>query len=438
MVVISSLGSVASAATDPNGPLVGPALYGTSGWEVVPLPFAPTNDLAVACWTAADCVASDDGPGNTSLFLRTADGGVTWTGDGSYAYGIADISCIASGACMAVPFGGDPHLVVSGTAGSWRAVAEPPFEPPTLHAVSAACVPAFCIVTGGDENGNIPVHGAAAFLTTDFGTTWHTISLPPAMKDLQALACMPNGRCYLVYDTYTDHFSDMAASTDQGRTWVPVEHARGFTSLGGFSCPSNRSCVYLATQVLEVSTGSGPQWRNTYGPFSKTRASGAVSAFTLSCVAVTQCMIGGGIDHNGEAQQVVWIEAPEWTQAHVTRALRATDEGTTSVFLSAVERVASASGSSSVASAVQALLATVASNVAAFSELALHARSHQQESVARIGTRWDKLGQTLTTTSLGEIGSKLSADVEAITSAERHAGDRTAPEMSLAPPGRWA
>ena len=359
----------------------------------------------------------------------STDGGLSWSADGSYSYGIGDVSCASSGFCMAVPYGGDRHLVVSTSLGSpWTPISDPRFIPSDLKAVSATCIPSFCIVTGGDTNGNIPPHGTAAFLTTDHGTTWKAIHLPPPMKDIQTMSCMPNGKCYLVYDTYTNQFSDMAISTNSGQSWLPIKHAAGFTSPGGFSCPSTKSCVYLADKRLEVSSGHAPVWTDNYGPFSLKRSKAAY-AWTLACSSVTQCMIGGTLD-GSSPEQVVWIEAPAWTAKQVISGLKIAAVKTASDFTTAFNETAQAVNNQPASEAsFDNLLSVVQGNMATISGVAIHARGPELLKVRALDLAWGALHDTLdplahskgANLSPASELSLLSAKIKAIAAAEKRA-----------------
>jgi hypothetical protein len=417
--LIVSLCLFTSAATAQVLALQGPTVWGRSGWEAVPLPVAESNDLLLSCISATDCVASDDSDTNGATFLRTADGGVTWHPDGSYGFGIGSLSCLGTAFCMAVPYGGDPHLVVANQAGpAWSSISQPAFVPSDLQATTVACVRSFCMVTGGDSNGNVPPHSTAAFVTGDRGETWEPIRLPPPIKDVQALACTPNGTCYLVYDTYTHQFSDIAVSTNRGRSWVSIDHAQGFTSAGGFSCPSQTSCVYLATQVLEQSSGAAPTWTDEYGPFTPHKQNPSVSAFALSCVTVSQCMIGGGIGDTNP-QQVVWIQAPQWNKKRMARTLRAAALTATTSVSSAASRLSHSSGSLSSA-AYDNLVSAVQANIDEVAEVEVHARGKEQRDIGAIDSAWRTILRSLVHLLLdADSGKSPSADELSLTSGLR-------------------
>jgi hypothetical protein len=311
------VGILALGSTSAGGAVTGythlsdPTFYGHSGWVIAPVPAVPTLDLHVACTSRVNCIASDDTDGaagskNEATFLASTDGGVSWSAVGNFNDGIQSLSCIRGRVCMAAPFAGDPHLIVSSDGGhDWSAIAEPPFGSADLTPESVACTPVFCVVIGSEVNGHIPPHTAAALFTTDLGHSWIRMTLPSLISSVQAMSCAPSGQCYLVYDTSSDQFSEIATTTNRGRTWQSVKKAPGFTSLGGFSCPSAESCVYLANQVLEVTTNGGHTWISHLGPFAN-RHVDAISAFSLSCIAVTQCLIGGsGANRTRRSQPVI-------------------------------------------------------------------------------------------------------------------------------------
>jgi hypothetical protein len=422
---ICSTGSASAAAPQP---LNGPTLFGKTNWEAVPLPFQASTDLLLACITASECIASDDNESNGATFIKTLDGGITWSDDGSYGSGIGDLSCVSTGFCMAVPYDDDQHLVVSNQPSTtWTPISQPPFRPGNLTATTVACIRAFCIVIGGDNNGNIPPHGVAAFLTSDHGTTWTPIKLPPPTKDIQALSCTPNGTCYLVYDTYTDQFSDIAESTNRGGSWSAINHAGGFTSKGGFSCPTNGSCVYLATQLFEVSSGSRPVWETEYGPFTPHKQNGSISAFTLSCTAVSQCMIGGGIA-GASPDQVVWIEATQWSARKIAKNLRSTVLKTTVSFSDAIAQLHEPSNST--LADFNNLVSVVQSNMASIAHISIHARGSQQIQVGAIGKAWGAILGTLRQIPVDLASgndpateqSKLISEIRGLAVAQHKAG----------------
>ena len=419
-LAVVSVCNFASAANSKT--LYGASRYGESNWEVVPIPLPASLDLVVSCLNITTCLAAGDGPNNGSLFIKSTDGGVTWSLDSSYTYGVSDLSCIPSGFCVAVPYGGDPHLIVSTDAGSdWVPIVAPPFYPSNLHPVSATCDAQFCIVTGGDSNGNIPVHGTAAFLTSDRGKTWSAISLPAPMKDLQAMSCNPSGQCYLVYDTYTNHFSDIAVSKDRGHSWIPVQKANGFTSMNGFSCPSHGSCVYLATQILEVSAGNPLSWSKEYGPFTR-KQNHSVSAFALSCVSLDHCLIGGGIGN----QSVVWIEGSPWSNHRVAAALKSAVPKLDFAFEAGVAQLQQAVGTAQ-SSVFVSLERTMEDNSATIARISLHARGTERALAEAIGAGWNGLVGAINQIAQngnrnGAAASTLKSDLERLLAAQRKAG----------------
>ena len=417
-----SVCNFASAATPKH--LYGASRYGDSNWEVVPIPLPASLDLVVSCLSTTTCLAVGDGPNNGSQFIKSTDGGVTWSSDSYYTYGVGDLSCIPSGFCMAVPYGGDPHLIISTDAGSgWVPINPPPFHPSNLHPISATCNAQFCIVTGGDGNGNIPAHSSAAFVTSDQGKTWSAMSLPAPMKDLQAMSCNPTGQCYLVYDTYTNQFSDIAISKDRGHSWTPVQKANGFTSLNGFSCPSRRSCVYLATQILEVSAGNPLSWSKEYGPFAK-KQNHSLSTFALSCVSPNHCLVGGGIGN----QSVVWIEGSAWSSHRMLGALRSAVPKLDLAFEAGLEQLRQAVGTAQ-SSALASLEETMEENAATIARVSLHARGKERALADAIGAGWIGLVASLNQIAQsgdpnGTAASTLRSDLQRLLVAQQKAGAR--------------
>jgi hypothetical protein len=426
---VAILGGDAEADPASGQHLNGAALYGQSGWEISPLPADSSNDLHVACFTASSCLASDDN-GSGAIVLKTVNGGVTWNSLSDFTDGISSLSCYSMRLCMATHFPGNPHLEVTSDAGAlWSEIGEPPFGLSTLTPESVACSFRFCIVVGSEESGHIPSNVAAAALTTDLGNTWQPIALPPKMSNVQAMSCAPTGKCFLVYDTSTHQFSDIAFTKNQGKTWVPVKKAPGFTSSGSFSCPSSQSCIYLGTKVLEVTTNGGNNWKAVYGPFSHVGSTTGDYSFSLSCQAVAQCMIGGIA--GATSQQVVWTEGSKWSGARLATSLRSMDRASADVLAGDEVTLGQASGTTAIMAAFNTLLSGIQSNAASAEVLALHATGRKQVAIAAIGKAWVELSDTFTGSGgvVGKIPSlsqdklSLTKDVNAISTAERRAGD---------------
>jgi hypothetical protein len=191
--------------------------------------------------------------------------------------------------------------------------------------------------------------------------------------------------------------------------------------MGGFSCPTHGSCVYLATQVLEVSAGSPLSWSKDYGPFAK-RQNGSVSAFALSCTAPNHCLIGGGIGN----QSVVWVEASPWSDRKIAAALRSTVPKLDLAFEAGIEQLRQAAKTGQL-SALLTFEQTIAKNSAAIARISIHARGSEQALVQAIGDGWNGLVGSIEQIAdggdlNGRAASELRSDLQRLSAAQRHAG----------------
>jgi hypothetical protein len=168
---------------------------------------------SIACPTAADCVVVGtlfpvfDIQGGHVDTWRTADDGVSWTED--QAQGVTEavpapsISCPEVDNCWAGPVEGDTVsdesvLLHSMDGGAhWSLVPLPNFEPATAPNPSAwtstSCVSASVCSVSGD--------GIAE--TTNGGTSWQQVALPPQVGTVPQISCNAQEACVAVANPAT-------------------------------------------------------------------------------------------------------------------------------------------------------------------------------------------------------------------------------------------
>ena len=434
LVTTLPLSPASAAAKAPSlftSPLIGPARYGSSSWEVAPIALPPlTGSLELSCWSQSTCLASgalSDAAGNDnpSVLLGTTDGGVTWTYTDSFAHGLGSISCFAAKDCMAVGNGTTNQILLSTDSGtSWAPTTTPTFLPATLDAAFLSCTASFCLVIGSEANGHIPTNVTDAFTSTDQGKTWTPLSLPPHMSSTQALSCVSTQTCYLVYDTDTKQYSDIVTTSDRGQSWHVVKKAPGFTSPNGLSCPAVRTCDYLANQVVEVTTDGAHTWQADYGPFTPTH-SDAVSAFSLACTSLSQCLIGG-TGGKGAGQSLLWLEGTAWTAKRIKATLVTLDADSTKTMLADGNALTTDTGTAA-ANDFNSLVNDVTAGGGAVDVLSLHARGTEQTRLLTIGHAWNVL---LASLSKHLVSEELNAGkaLDTVTSATVSAGGAGRPE----------
>jgi photosystem II stability/assembly factor-like uncharacterized protein len=272
-------GATWSEETIPMPPITGsdtaldPSLAGLYG---------SVNELT--CFSASTCLAfglvpTDQqeepiGDGTTverTVFLRTDDGGATWTTyafpwvanpDGSPGWSNAEagsFACGSSESCVgfSTVLSATPNQVFSDL--SWRtndggatwSQAWLPGVQPGLSANSISCPDALhCVAI--QKLANSSTYTSVAEVTSDGGVTWTEEPISNgAGAELLSVDCIDGGDCWLTGfsgsgNQLSDYGGVILESTDEGMTWSPVQLPDGIGSVDDVSCPASGSCFAIA------------------------------------------------------------------------------------------------------------------------------------------------------------------------------------------------
>jgi photosystem II stability/assembly factor-like uncharacterized protein len=256
---------------------------------------------------------------------------------------LLDVSCAAPGRCIAV---GDGGAILRSTPS-----ASPPLDwqrvslPDDQSLVSVACRGGLCIaISGGDGT---TAGTSKVFRSTDGGDTWSDPDPLPAAtlrggaktKVGTAVACQPSGACVIA-----GRGGGIWRSTDQGKTWTPLDASSLGLSYRALACPDTGVCILVgpgkpvvlkntdATPIASPTTGNlqaiacesqttctavdslahaisiSAPWKD-WG--AQVRLPGDLDAISLACPAAKTCV---GLTGKGPAIRTTNRPAGDWSK----------------------------------------------------------------------------------------------------------------------------
>jgi photosystem II stability/assembly factor-like uncharacterized protein len=269
--------------------------------------------VSLVCPTTTTCYATDLQPGRTFAEIEvTHDGGDTWKPSNLPVRWSAGtpLACVNAGRCAALGVDAAGHatfLKTSDGGATWSSVPGPSQLPPSVADTVLACSDAeSCIAIASGPAGQLGT--AEAFMTNDGGSTWTTSKLPSAFVPA-GLQCFSGKDCVLGgrYKSPPDGSSTapngpILYSTDDGATWAAAAVPPGLRLLSSLSCADSTTCVAIfaidgprqqaeqpksLNEVL-TSTDGGRSW-------SQANASALPTAMIsgLSCPKDSECWASG-------------------------------------------------------------------------------------------------------------------------------------------------
>jgi photosystem II stability/assembly factor-like uncharacterized protein len=249
-----------TSVASPDRGAAASARLAVSATEVLSTPKTMSNLESVSCGSPTACITASWPP------QRTSDGGASWTSlrvtDGPFGDWLVDVDCLSATTCIGVSGGGS--LVRTSDLGTtWSALS----LPPDVFISSVSCT---------DEQ-HCAVIGSSAiqlrFLTTaDGGTSW-------ASRDLhftgapRKLRCGTSSFCLVTTD------ADVMRSADGGATWTPFPVS---THISAVECPGATVCVAAGSGILEV---FGP---TTHAEYATIVGTGHA---VVACPTATKCVV---------------------------------------------------------------------------------------------------------------------------------------------------
>jgi len=289
-----------------------------------------SGPIAVACWSAGNCVATGYAPNNRATVQTQRDG--KWglavdatRGLGKISYSILVTASCFSGGCLA--FGRylksqnnptDAHFTISYSHGLWKKASELSLQLGSAKAFqefSLSCRdPGDCVVVGtlrySAENASIPVY-APALLTEKSGRWGRPVSLAPKTSGVNKLAelldvsCPTWGECRAVgIGTMRGAYRSILAVQTDGHWSMAQAGFPANWSVLSISCPSLRNCTVggrISTpngSEAFVATGGVGHWGNPIQVGKRWTISGysRSSANLLSCQSASTCVVAGQVD----------------------------------------------------------------------------------------------------------------------------------------------
>ncbi len=270
------------------------------------------------------------------------------------SFGVASISCTATGSCSAVGLdtavGGAPvGFALSETGGTWSTAVEFPMPSTlgnggTLLSAVSCSSPGNCGAVGNGLYEDASVHGGVAYIpftVNESSGTWGSPTLIPGVSTLNVgliaapdtVSCSATGSCS-AGGFYTDGLANEQAFVvdETNGTWGNAVEVPGTTTLnigaavlGSISCTSPGTCgasgIYSTATLAEdfvVSESNGSWGTAVEVPGSSLFVGGAsVNTNPISCSSAGDCTSGGAyIDTLGSYQAYVVTEkAGTWGSA---------------------------------------------------------------------------------------------------------------------------
>jgi len=300
---------------------------GGATWTSDGIPITIGYLSSISCRDATHCAAVGETTtalGMEGVALVTSDGGRVWGGPPPIT-GTTDVTavtCRPSGRCLAVASGPSGAVAVAlQPDGTWQTVGLLP--PGTSDATDISCADdEDCWVTGANTIGVDNIAGSVAY-TTNFGTTWTGVSLPPGTGTLNGLTCssavkssssLPFGATSTTVapgattTTVSSPGAPSAATTAPTTTTtvVPPTTTTTLPGVAGFDCTVVGT---TSTTVNATRSGRGLILTTTSGGSSWTveRVPATAASFTdVSCPTAGSCAtVGTAVATAPEAGLVV-------------------------------------------------------------------------------------------------------------------------------------
>lgn len=223
------------------------------------LPPPDTTVLGVTCASSTLCLAVGVVPVATGpyggVILRSSDGGASWQQASvpPGTPGLGSVSCTSARRCIAV---GATILVSSDGGRTWKVQTVQGGVGP-LTSISCTTT-AHCLAVGGNPAGIVDATAPAiSVATSDGGSTWSDVSLPPGSASLDQVTCPSAAECFTAGVQPRAHGASLwEETTDGGASWQPVGAPSGLSAIAGVSCPHGAGCVVVGRAGKDAVSGA--------------------------------------------------------------------------------------------------------------------------------------------------------------------------------------
>jgi photosystem II stability/assembly factor-like uncharacterized protein len=242
-------------------------------WSVGTVPGAGKLDFRdVKAFGAATAYLLSAGPGDASRVYKTADGGKSWVMQFKGADPAAFFDAIAfwdekNGVALGDPIDGRFQLIATEDGGaSWKPLPARAL-PPALPGEGAFAASGTCLVARGEADAWFATGGAKSarvFRSTDRGRSWEVSETPVAAgagsAGIFSIAFRDRDHGLIVGGDYRKPNgvgATAAATSDGGKTWVPLDKRLPFRSAVAWA---KARWVAVGTSGSHVSRDDGATW----------------------------------------------------------------------------------------------------------------------------------------------------------------------------------
>jgi hypothetical protein len=261
---------------------------------------AYTHFYSVACSDASHCIAG----GNTGKVAVTSNGGATWSQVGlPYSYSpvsaIGSVACLPGGTCYVTAgmtkYSGELVYASTNSGQTWTLDTVVDNEPEAMTCLDTSS----CVAVGAiPPNTDALIFPAASQATRDGWTSSFTGSFPAGWKSLESVACANLSLCYAGGFDLNGNGEGILATTNFGTTWKTVSDGDLMTY--AVSCASGATCVAGGSgpdsaQYVEKTADDGGSWTKT--TISAFPSADSMFTISLTCPSADDCVaieIGSG------------------------------------------------------------------------------------------------------------------------------------------------
>jgi len=286
----------------------GAAIIGTTNggatWTLQTVPTkigAYTGDLE--CPSSSVCYAAAYGYSGVytgfpqaGTILNTTDGGTTWNTQTlpSGALVLSNFACPSSTTCEAVGAigdGGPADLFGTANGGTtWTDQGSFASYNWNISETMACSSPSICVVAGTNYSATNGPSMATIMGTTDGGTTWTTQTVPASITGISDLVCGSATACAATATNSSAHGA-ILGTTNDGSTWTTQTTFSGLTGFTNIVCASTSVCEADGSDgdnlVMVGTSNGGTSWTTQTLPSGTNELYG--QAYTLSCPSPTSC-----------------------------------------------------------------------------------------------------------------------------------------------------
>lgn len=248
---------------------------GGKSWTVGTVPGAEKLDFRdVEAFSADTAYVLSIGEGENSRIYKTTDGGATWKLQFKNANPKAFFDAIAfwdenNGMAMSDPVDGKYLLLKTADGGATWQILDNGKMPPAKPGEAAFAASGTCLITQGKNNVFLVTGGtdARVFRSTNRGRSWTVADTPLAKatpgSGIFSIAMLDAKKGVIVggnYEKPNETANNLAFTSDGGKTWQLGSGLNGYRS--GVAYISGNTLISVGSNGSDLSHASGRTWKN--------------------------------------------------------------------------------------------------------------------------------------------------------------------------------